>query len=226
MSQYTRDPDKCQMVQDDLAELALGILAGRERAEVLDHLESCAHCGAELESLSTAADTLLMLTPEIEPPLGFESRLSEKLREAAQRDRSRRFRRVSAFAIAAVLVAVLGFGVGVFVSNNGTGSPNRSVAAAPALAQLTSNGRVMGQVVISTDQPTWMFVTVDSAKLSGDVSCEVTLNNGQTLTVGWFNLSGDYSAWAARLTVSAAQVRSARIVAADGAVIASARLSV
>ncbi len=56
------DPE-CSAARDDLAALAIGTLTGRERAELLDHLERCARCAAELEELSAAADALVTLIP-------------------------------------------------------------------------------------------------------------------------------------------------------------------
>src|SRR5580658_841235 len=69
----------CVDVEGSLAELALGVLPGDERAVVLAHLESCERCQAESERLTLTADTLLQLAPEVEAPLGFEVRLFERL---------------------------------------------------------------------------------------------------------------------------------------------------
>ena len=41
----------CEEYGDELAELALGVLTGRERARVLSHVESCPRCAEELEIL-------------------------------------------------------------------------------------------------------------------------------------------------------------------------------
>ena len=48
----------CEEYGDELAELALGVLTGRERARVLSHVESCPRCAEELEILSRTADTV------------------------------------------------------------------------------------------------------------------------------------------------------------------------
>ncbi len=65
--------------ESELAELAVGVLGGRERAVLLDHVGSCATCTAELEELTTAADSLVRLAPAVDPPVGFESRVFERL---------------------------------------------------------------------------------------------------------------------------------------------------
>ena len=42
----------CEEYGDELAELALGVLTGRDRARVLSHVDSCPRCAEELEILS------------------------------------------------------------------------------------------------------------------------------------------------------------------------------
>jgi hypothetical protein len=82
MSRYLEDPTRCEVIRDDLAELALGTLSGRGRSEALGHVGSCPQCGAELEKLSIVADALLYVAPHVQPPLGFELRVAEVLRAA------------------------------------------------------------------------------------------------------------------------------------------------
>ncbi|HWD24722.1 MAG TPA: zf-HC2 domain-containing protein, partial [Acidimicrobiales bacterium] len=69
------DAGSCNPFRDDLAEFALGTLSGRQRAGVIDHLERCVECSAELEGLSIAADSLLLIAPEATPPAGFDQRV-------------------------------------------------------------------------------------------------------------------------------------------------------
>jgi hypothetical protein len=67
-----------------------------------------------------------------------------------------------------------------------------------------------------------MTMDVDSAKVSGLVWCEVTFTNGQSETVGKFTVSHGYGSWVAAIKASGKDVRSARIVNANGAVLAQA----
>jgi hypothetical protein len=69
----------CGDTEASLAELALGILPGDGRGRVLAHLEGCERCRVEAEGLTTTADALLHLGPEIEPPFGLEVRLFDRL---------------------------------------------------------------------------------------------------------------------------------------------------
>ena len=107
---------ECGRYAEELAELALGISTGRQRAQVLAHLEACPRCHAEMEQLSLAADSLLEVVPGVEPPLGFEVRLMERLwagRMARQPVRRQWFVRRSSLALACLLALVaVGAGVG------------------------------------------------------------------------------------------------------------------
>ncbi|HZB34425.1 MAG TPA: hypothetical protein VE465_29950 [Streptosporangiaceae bacterium] len=58
-----------------IPELAIGVAAGDERARLLGHLARCTPCRGTLVSASAAADSLLLLAPEREPPPGFETRV-------------------------------------------------------------------------------------------------------------------------------------------------------
>jgi hypothetical protein len=63
----------CAGVADAAAELALGVLPGRERARVLAHLDGCGACRKNVRQLTITRDALLELLPGSEPPLGFET---------------------------------------------------------------------------------------------------------------------------------------------------------
>ena len=75
----TDEPQQCDEYSENLAELALGILTGRARAATLAHVDSCAHCAEELEQLSRAADAVVSVAPELEPSVGFEVRLFNRM---------------------------------------------------------------------------------------------------------------------------------------------------
>lgn len=151
MSRYETGPGSdCDRHADELAELALGIATGRERALTLAHVESCPACHAEMERLSLAADAMLEVIPGVEPPLGFEVRLAERLqagRFAKQATPVRWWSRRPSLVIAcllAVLALVVGAGAGFLVRGNppvnrasfGTGAGG-SVSSGP----LVSAGR-------------------------------------------------------------------------------------
>ncbi len=73
----------------ELADLALGLPHGSERAALLEHVSSCAGCRAQLRDLETVADTLLPWAAEVDPPVGFEQRVLDRIQAAFFKSRSR-----------------------------------------------------------------------------------------------------------------------------------------
>ena len=69
----------CAEISPALPELALGVLTGRDRVVALAHTESCSPCADELEQLARAADAVVLVAPELEPPVGFEVRLFSRM---------------------------------------------------------------------------------------------------------------------------------------------------
>ncbi len=68
----------CEQVQENAAELALGLTVG-PRADALAHLERCDACRVLVGDLTRVVDHLLVTGPVEEPPPGFEVRVLERL---------------------------------------------------------------------------------------------------------------------------------------------------
>ncbi len=139
MSDDTRDQG-CEKYSDELAELALGVLTGRERAQALSHVESCQRCAEELEQLSRVADTVLQVAPDVEPPLGFDVRLFEKMGISDVPARRHRFRPshwVPAAVAVAAAAAALGLGLSLPSSSaDGDGDDDGPAARARCRGRL------------------------------------------------------------------------------------------
>ena len=69
----------CAELADVAAELALGVLTGRERAAALAHLDTCDACREDVRQLMATGEQLLELLPPVEPPAGFETRVLARL---------------------------------------------------------------------------------------------------------------------------------------------------
>src|SRR5215472_12668286 len=69
----------CANLADVAAELALGVLIGRERAEAIAHLDHCDGCREDVRQLMLTGEELLGLLPASEPPAGFETKVLERL---------------------------------------------------------------------------------------------------------------------------------------------------
>jgi anti-sigma factor RsiW len=142
---------ECSRLHDLAPELALGLLDGAERAEALAHLERCVRCHADVASLTELGEQLLLLAPSAPPPAGFESRVLERVDEAAQaaapgdrpeptpaprpapatpRSRPRRWRTSRLLIAAAAVIALVGAFAGVLARMSGD-DPPEVVATAP-----------------------------------------------------------------------------------------------
>ena len=69
----------CAELADVAAELALGVLTGRERAAAIAHLDECDECREYVRQLMATGEQLLELLPTAEPPAGFETRVLERI---------------------------------------------------------------------------------------------------------------------------------------------------
>jgi hypothetical protein len=230
----------CEEHGNDLAELALGVLTGRERARTLSHVESCARCAEELEILSRTADTVLQAAPDMEPPLGFEVRLFERMgvTDAAPRRRRGRGRgrgiRPSRWVPAVVGVAAAALALGIGFSVTSSPNQNRDQAAGPTptstsshqvvTADLVSDGKTVGRVMTFDGKKPWMSMMLDDSSARGTVRCVVVTENGKVHTVGTFESHEGYGSWMAPLDVNPATVRTAEVESPSGTVIATATL--
>jgi hypothetical protein len=222
----------CEECSTELAELALGVLTGRERARALAHVDSCPRCAEELEQLSRAADTMLQAAPDAEPPMGFEVRLFERMgvSDSPRRERRHRWspRWVPAgVAAAAAAVAALGVGLGVTLTSS---SPPVSVAQGHARgtvesANLVHDRRTVGHVVYFNGPKPWMSMMLADAGVQGQVNCVVVSKDGVTHTVGTFTAHAGYGAWFAPLHVNPDDLRTAKVVSPSGTVLATAWLT-
>jgi hypothetical protein len=219
----------CEEYGDELAELALGVLTGRDRARVLSHVESCPRCAEELEDLSRTADSVVQAAPEMEPPLGFEVRLFERMGltdVAPRRRRLRPSRWVPGVVGVAAAALALGLGLGLTSS-----SPTPTVTAQPhgphraVTAALVEHGATVGHVMTVSGAKPWISMMLDDSSAHGTVSCVVVTDDGVTYHVGTFEADKGYGAWIAPLPVNPADLRTAEVVSPSGTVIATATLS-
>jgi hypothetical protein len=158
----------CDEVRDLAAELALGILSGTERAEVLTHVAECRECQQLAARLAEAADLLLLVPPEAEPPSGFETRVLNRMSTPLRPRRARVL-----LAAAVIVLALVAGGVAVrVVGGDENGSGLRSAVLADR------GGRRVGEVFVYDDDPAWMFVTVEGAP-DGAYEIEVAFDDGR-----------------------------------------------
>jgi hypothetical protein len=213
-------------MRDLVPELALGVAAGDERAFALKHLTTCAECRAALEETTAIVDEVLLLTPEREPPPGFEGRVLA----AMEAESPRRPRTVSwlAAAAAVVLVASLAFGV-----TRWSGSDDRQLADQyretlevadgsylRAADLVAATGEPAGHVFAYEGEPSWVFMTVEGAP-TGDYDVALVTDDGRQHDIGTCWVRDGHASWGTAIDVPVSTVERLEMRAADGTVIAA-----
>ncbi|MFJ8629781.1 hypothetical protein [Streptomyces sp. NPDC093568] len=251
-----RDCERLKAVAD---ELALGVLPGQERAEAIAHLDRCRTCREHVEQLTRVGDGLLSLLPGSEPPVGFETRVTDALRLNPP---ARRRRRRAGVAIAAAAAIALGFGFGgwaVGTAIQGASAPSSRSSEPPgsqplgsaergllAASLLTPDHRTAGRIFAYTGSPGWVYMSVhlgghwsgsdsrageeseaagshEGYPETGTVSCQLERTDGTAVHIGEFVLDdAGRGYWGAPTRVDPDTVSGARLLDADGSVLATA----
>ena len=151
----------CGAVADLLPELALGIVGGTERADVLSHLNRCASCRDTTASFAATVDALPVLLGEAEPPAGFEARTLERLR--TERDRVPRpslLKRV--LAVAAIVAAVMIVSIAAVRIIDARDTTSTEVASNASVSPMISpNRHEAGHAVMGSDGERYLWLNVD-----------------------------------------------------------------
>ena len=269
----------CGELADVAAELALGVLTGRERAMAVAHLDECDECREHVRQLMATGEQLLELLPPAEPPAGFETRVLQRLglpapaqaeareednypRLIAQRDgnpgrrgparnetrpragrprgdqyragppsappaapggtrRPGRMRRL--LAATAVGLAVILAGLGGWRIGAGT-APAVSSAEGPleSASLVSATHQEIGDVFVYSGTSSWVYMSVDMGSGNQLVTCEIVGKNGQVSKVGSFQLADGYGSWGSPNPGNVGTLSGARLVSADGTVLATA----
>jgi anti-sigma-K factor RskA len=251
-----RNDMSCEEFADLAAELALGVLTGRERAEAIEHMDQCDGCREHVRQLALTGEQLLELVPSHEPPAGFEDRVMSRLGLAGPRSAqpdsepeagagplaapapgptqsaapgqgprpasgrrpgwTRRMLATAAVALAAVACGVGGWGL------RGATSPSSGQLRSAAL--VTASHQPVGKVFLDDSKQPWLYMSVDTDQDSqnGMVVCELISKDGQVTKIGSFKLTGGYGAWGSPEPDAAGTVTAARLIDANGNVVATA----
>ena len=232
----------CAEFADVAAELALGVLTGRERARALAHLDWCDTCRENVRQLTVAGEELVGLLPAIEPPAGFETRVMERLglttpapAPARHLSPARRVGRKLVgwmgsagagrprrlLAAAAVAVAVIVAGLSGWNLHPATSTPLSSAAL------LTASHQTVGKIYFYDSGSQWLYMSVNIGSGSGvagnsTVVCQVEGPDGHVTTIGSFQLTGGYGYWGSPDPATNGPLTGARLVTTTGAVLATA----
>ena len=196
--------ESCKETKELLPELALGILGGEERARALDHLTSCADCSSELAALSRAADGLLTLAPQHEPPAGFEDRVLARLRRERPQHRARRF---MTFTAAAALIAIVAGGL-VWVGT----AHDRKLGSYYQRILAIQHGT---ELAAAQGKPSWLFVVV-RAPVGDGVYYIVGTVHGAAVHLGAMRISHGRGDWGGTTSTEMKSVDEIRVVSRTG----------
>ena len=222
--------DLCSVVDDRAAELALDIVDEPERTELLAHAESCERCRRTLDDLADTADQVLLAAPEVEPPVGFESRATAGAHAVTAMSRgpapARPVRRSAVVvAIAAALVAIIG---GVAIGGRGDSS---STAAAHAAAlggsgELASaSGDRVGEAAIVVGSEPILVMSLDDAKVGERYECHLVFRDGTSTKVGTWAPRGPNHTWSIPIDRAGLDAVQLVVADADGSSVATADLT-
>jgi hypothetical protein len=204
------------------AELALGVASGVERAHALEHLASCPDCRALVDDFAATADSILLLAPQVEPPIGFEARAV-----ALARGRRRLSWRWLGAVAAAALIGGLASGGIIY----GAGGGDRELAAAHKIllreiggkslrvAEIRSlDGRAVGRVYAaqgnpSQGKPSWLFLVITDRDGTGNYRVELAPVAGDSIQAkGLFTLDAGKGNWSTTAAIDIEQLQSVRIL--------------
>ncbi|MDX6334624.1 MAG: hypothetical protein QOG05_1964 [Streptosporangiaceae bacterium] len=237
----------CREFSDAAAELALGVLTGRERAQALAHLDHCAPCREKVRQLTATGEGLLGLLPSVEPPAGFEARVMDRIglappapspasraswisrmslpgrkpaRRAApgQARPAGRTRRV--LALAAVSLAVVAAGLGGWGLRPGTPAPAGAPLSSATLQSVSH--QAAGKIFLYEGSSRWLYMSVNMPSGNGTVICEVQSRDGHITTVGSFRLTDGRGYWGSPVPPTHGSLTGARLVGPGGTVLATA----
>jgi hypothetical protein len=218
-----------------LAELAIGAATGHDRADAVRHVAGCPSCRHEVAELARAADDLLLLVPEREPPPGFETAVAQRIANLADpRSRRRRPARLTGrlprpagtvsrrrparalrLAAATVVLAISAAGGAAAAywqaaSDRHLADRYRQTIAAsgyPTTTAVTStSGTVVGHLFLYQASPSWVMVAITDAPQPGDYTMVVRTTSGRSYSVGVCAVTGRSGIAGYALTVPVTQI--------------------
>jgi len=229
---------RCEQFADMAAELALGVLTGRERAEAIAHLDGCEACRENVRQLTVTGEDLLGLLPAREPSAGFETRVMDRLGMAAPRprrsrhtrsrrlrwsgwSRTRRMLAVAAVTLTVVLSGLGGWGLRAVTAPSA--SPPSAGSLLSTASLVSASHEPVGEIFMYGGSPRWLYMSVDmDSGGTGTVTCELVGRDGRVDLLGKFRLNGGYGSWGSPPPLERGPFTGARLVSTDGTVLATA----
>ena len=209
----------CEEARDLASEMALGTIAGDDRARLIAHIASCSECRQLVEDLSRIADSILLLGPEQEPPEGFETAVLAQFRGP----RPNRLRWIVTAAAATAIVLVSAGGVlWATAADRDLASHYRQDLAEAGGEYFgvkpirTVDGTKAGNLFAYEGHPSWVFVVFDDSVEAGGYTVDVINEGGGTTSLGSATIGPDDLTWGADLSSSLRDVAAVRFTSPTG----------
>ena len=128
-------------------------------------------------------------------------------------------------AAVAVGFAVIAAGLGGWRIGAGT-STSEAAGQLTTASLLTGTHQQVGNIFIYSGTPSWLYMSVDDLD-SGQqtVTCQVVGTDGRVTTIGSFQLADGYGAWGSPDPGNVGPLTGARLISANGTVLATATFS-
>jgi hypothetical protein len=206
-------------VRELAPELALGIAAGELRARALAHMASCAECRTLVDELSRTADSMLLMGPQKEPPIGFESQAISRVRGMRPRARLRMVAAVASIVLVAIGATAIVMQIAASRDRDLANRylqllEGRSRGELFATALRTADGGRAGQVFAYEGTSNWIFIVV-TARGGNGVHDVVLTPRAQVAgsTVGHVRLVDGRGSWG---STTGLDLRGLRVQLVDG----------
>ncbi|MEX2268640.1 MAG: zf-HC2 domain-containing protein [Acidimicrobiia bacterium] len=211
----------CATARERAPELALGILDGAERAELLHHLVDCANCQAVVAEHNEIADLLPQLAPQVDAPPGFDRRVLRAFRGEHRRITRRTLTAVAAAIAAATITSIV-------VVRVIDADDERSVAAPElrTVSMIGAGGTPVGRLTVSAGTPAALAVSVDYAVPDGGYTLRLRIAGSDTgENLGTITIVDGRGQWNGRVSIPASGHPTVALVTPAGATVCEAQLS-
>lgn len=233
-------------MNEAMTEFVLDIVAGRERASILDHLQQCRACAATATAEAREADLLLLAAPHAPLPPGAEALIVAAVFKpgagvlpAPASARSRLVATHRALTIAAaVVVVVVVISAAVLAGIHGIGTrateatarntakldqPPRSLQGTRTANVEDRSGRRLGTAVLTVGAGASLLLSFSPVRARGPYQVALIEPESVAVVIGEAEETAGVCLFTARLPIDPSQVLAVRLTGAVGAAAAVAR---
>jgi len=237
-------------VNEAMTEFVLDVVAGRERASILDHLQQCRACAATATAGAREADLLLLAAPRAPLPPGAEALIvaaafkpGAGVLPAPASARSRlvtthRALTITAAVVVVVVVVVVVISAAVLAGIHGSGTrateatarntakldqPPRSLQGTRTATVEDRSGRRLGTAVLTVGAGASLLLSFSPVRARGPYQVALIEPESVAVILGEAEETAGVCLFTARLPIDPSQVLAVRLTGAAGAAAAVAR---